>query len=282
MNVKNHYLTIHKFSELTNTTVDTLKHYDNIGLLKPAFIGDNHYRYYLPEQSLDLTRILFGKIAGFSLKEIRQFIHTDDKELSMAKYGDMVMKLQNNIDEIHAIQNTIGNLKYYYQFVHRYDDKIPFSFYLPEWFILTSKRIKLGKFCESSESDVANQFFLKGFTDEKWPHYFLQALFTEEQVSSHNLSEITYFIKIDHPEKHHKDEIKFIPNAEWIGMLFHSGGKQVTSCVDTYLDLLSKSSILIKGPLFIMDVVNCLITSWQEEYCTMIYAMKKDQIYETY
>lgn len=94
MNVKNHYLTIHKFSELTNTTVDTLKHYDNIGLLKPAFIGDNHYRYYLPEQSLDLTRILFGKIAGFSLKEIRQFIHTDDKELSMAKYGDMVMKLQ--------------------------------------------------------------------------------------------------------------------------------------------------------------------------------------------
>ena len=44
------YLTIRKFSELTHTSIDTLKHYDAIGLLKPAYIGKNHYRYYLPEQ----------------------------------------------------------------------------------------------------------------------------------------------------------------------------------------------------------------------------------------
>ena len=42
------YLTIRKFSELTHTTVDTLKHYDEIGLLTPAYIGENKYRYYLP------------------------------------------------------------------------------------------------------------------------------------------------------------------------------------------------------------------------------------------
>ena len=42
------YLTIRKFSELTHTSIDTLKHYDAIGLLKPAYIGKNHYRYYLP------------------------------------------------------------------------------------------------------------------------------------------------------------------------------------------------------------------------------------------
>lgn len=63
------YLTIRKFSELTHTTVDTLKHYDEIGLLTPAYIGENKYRYYLPEQSLILTRILFGKHAGIPLKE---------------------------------------------------------------------------------------------------------------------------------------------------------------------------------------------------------------------
>ena len=32
------YLTIRKFSELTHTSIDTLKHYDAIGLLKPAYI----------------------------------------------------------------------------------------------------------------------------------------------------------------------------------------------------------------------------------------------------
>ncbi len=53
------YLTIRKFSELTHTSIDTLKHYDAIGLLKPAYIGKNHYRYYLPEQSLILTHFVW-------------------------------------------------------------------------------------------------------------------------------------------------------------------------------------------------------------------------------
>ena len=79
------YLTIHKFSELTQTSIDTLKHYDKIGLLKPAYTGENHYRYYLPEQSLSLTRILFGKNAGIPLKEIRDFIVAEDPEAVIQK-----------------------------------------------------------------------------------------------------------------------------------------------------------------------------------------------------
>ena len=31
-----------------------------------------------------------------------------------------------------------------------------------------------------------------------------------------------------------------------------------------------------------MDIVNCLITSKPEDYCTMIYAMKEKQSYEEY
>ena len=52
---KNNYLTIKEFSTLTHTPIDTLKHYDRIDLLKPAYIGENNYRYYLPEQAFLLT-----------------------------------------------------------------------------------------------------------------------------------------------------------------------------------------------------------------------------------
>lgn len=66
---KNNYLTIKEFSTLTHTPIDTLKHYDRIDLLKPAYIGENNYRYYLPEQAFLLTRILFGvKPKYFSVK----------------------------------------------------------------------------------------------------------------------------------------------------------------------------------------------------------------------
>ena len=97
------YLTIRKFSELTHTTVDTLKHYDEIGLLTPAYIGENKYRYYLPEQSLILTRILFGKHAGIPLKEIRSFIHSGHHTDAIQKYNEIINDLRARGKETEAI-----------------------------------------------------------------------------------------------------------------------------------------------------------------------------------
>ena len=101
------YLTIRKFSELTHTSIDTLKHYDAIGLLKPAYIGKNHYRYYLPEQSLILTRILFGKNACIPLKEIREFILAERHEVTINKYDEISQTLKSHMQETTAILNTI-------------------------------------------------------------------------------------------------------------------------------------------------------------------------------
>ena len=106
------YLTIRKFSELTHTTVDTLKHYDEIGLLTPAYIGENKYRYYLPEQSLILTRILFGKHAGIPLKEIRNFIHSGHHTDAIQKYNEIINDLRARGKETDAIVSTIDNLRY--------------------------------------------------------------------------------------------------------------------------------------------------------------------------
>lgn len=58
------------FSRLTNVPVKTLRYYAEIGLLKPALIEDNHYRYYGLEQLLAIKRILELKDTGFTLNEI--------------------------------------------------------------------------------------------------------------------------------------------------------------------------------------------------------------------
>lgn len=65
-------------------------------------------------------------------------------------------------------------------------------------------------------------------------------------------------------------------------MLFYACGRNMAECVHFYLDALKKENQSIKGPIFIMDVVNCLVTSKSEDYCTMIYAMKEKQSYEEY
>lgn len=276
------YLTIRKFSELTHTSIDTLKHYDTIGLLKPAYIGDNHYRYYLPEQSLVLTRILFGKNACVPLREIREFILAESHEVTINKYEEISQTLKGHMQETTAILNTISNLRYYYQLSKRHTPGTLFELYLPEWFIITSKKAKTDQQFESSESNIANQLFLEGFADEKWPHYLLQALFTPEEIRKRDFSSVTYFLKIDHPETRRKEHIRFIPNGEWLCMLFYVSGRNIADCVNFYLNTLKEENQSIKGPIFIMDIVNCLITSKPEDYCTMIYAMKEKQNYEEY
>ena len=198
------------------------------------------------------------------------------------KYDEISQTLKSHMQETTAILNTISNLRYYYQLSKRHAPGTLFELYLPEWFIITSKKAKTDQQFESSESNIANQLFLEGFADEKWPHYLLQALFTPEEIARRDFSSVTYFLKIDHPETRSKEHIRFIPNGEWLCMLFYVSGRNIADCVNFYLNTLKKENQSIKGPIFIMDIVNCLITSKPEDYCTMIYAMKEKQNYEEY
>ena len=51
--------TVQKLALLSGVSIRTLHHYDEIGLLKPAYVGGNGYRYYEEEQLLLLQQILF-------------------------------------------------------------------------------------------------------------------------------------------------------------------------------------------------------------------------------
>lgn len=50
---------IKELAELSGMSTRTLRYYDSIDLLKPAFIDDNGYRMYETEQLLILQDILF-------------------------------------------------------------------------------------------------------------------------------------------------------------------------------------------------------------------------------
>jgi DNA-binding transcriptional MerR regulator len=64
-------LKIGAFSQLGQVSVRTLRHYDELGLLKPAFVApESEYRYYALEQLPVLHRIVALKELGLPLGEI--------------------------------------------------------------------------------------------------------------------------------------------------------------------------------------------------------------------
>lgn len=59
------------FSKINKVTIKTLRYYDEMGILKPAFVDqENGYRYYTSEQLPELHKIIALRQIGFSIDEI--------------------------------------------------------------------------------------------------------------------------------------------------------------------------------------------------------------------
>ena len=74
--------TVKQVAKLSGVSVRTLHHYDEIGLLKPAAIGANGYRYYGREELLRLQQILFHRELRLPLEAIRAVL--DDPHFDRA------------------------------------------------------------------------------------------------------------------------------------------------------------------------------------------------------
>jgi MerR family transcriptional regulator, thiopeptide resistance regulator len=70
--------TVSQLATISGVSIRTLHHYDEIGLLKPAAIGANGYRYYGRDELLRLQQIMFHRELGFALNEIRRVLDAPD------------------------------------------------------------------------------------------------------------------------------------------------------------------------------------------------------------
>ncbi|MFO0764933.1 MAG: MerR family transcriptional regulator [Patescibacteria group bacterium] len=66
--------TVHQLAEKAGITPRALRHYDRIGLLKPAQLAKNGYRQYGEQELIRLQQILFFRELDFPLEEIRTMI----------------------------------------------------------------------------------------------------------------------------------------------------------------------------------------------------------------
>jgi DNA-binding transcriptional MerR regulator len=72
--------TVKQLARLSGVSVRTLHHYDEIGLLKPAFTGENRYRYYGREELLRLQDILFHRELGVPLAAIARLLEGEGRD----------------------------------------------------------------------------------------------------------------------------------------------------------------------------------------------------------
>ncbi|EHL31599.1 MerR family transcriptional regulator [Legionella drancourtii] len=108
-----HY-TVKQLAKISGVSSRTLRFYDEIDLLKPAFYGDNNYRYYGEEQLLILQQILFFRELGFPLNDIRRIIKSDgfDKLEALTAHKSILLEqFEKTAVLINTIDKTIAHIR---------------------------------------------------------------------------------------------------------------------------------------------------------------------------
>ena len=159
--MKNKLLTIGEFSKRTGCSIKSLRYYDSIGLLKPAYIDYNNYRYYNFEQTrmAELIQICVG--LSIPLKEVKDLVFRDEKidYKYLIEYGKKITKekiaeLNEDLEFLNLLQENIER-------IDSYDDKEQKEFYLNEKYYYTIPLYE----CEMNDKyyELLGSLFEKGF-----------------------------------------------------------------------------------------------------------------------
>lgn len=105
-------ISITELARHRNTTTETLRHYDRIGLYKPDWINpENGYRYYsVSYWDERLGTILELKALGMPLEDIRDFLTNRNVKKSLQMLKQQQKELDHRIETLLALKNSIGKV----------------------------------------------------------------------------------------------------------------------------------------------------------------------------
>jgi len=127
---------IGELAKIKRIDAQTLRYYDQLGLLSPDLINEqNGYRYYSEEQFLEVDHIKFLKLIGLSLEEVKQFREITSLKEAMNnlryqqnQFEEQIAKMQTVAKRFAFILDTIEEKgSYFEKFKNRIEIKECYS-----------------------------------------------------------------------------------------------------------------------------------------------------------
>jgi MerR family transcriptional regulator, thiopeptide resistance regulator len=105
--------TIQDVARSAGTTSRTLRHYDDIGLLKPSRVGNNGYRYYDEDALVRLQRILLLRELGIGLPAIADVLDGQrNTAAALRTHLDLLEQEQERISrQIASVRTTLRKME---------------------------------------------------------------------------------------------------------------------------------------------------------------------------
>ena len=103
----NQYFTTGEFAKLWGVKKQTLFHYDEIGIFKPAIKKPNGYRYYSYQQFEVFGVISVLKEMGMSLQEIKTYLDSRSPEQLIHLFSQKIDQIDREIEHLKTLKQIM-------------------------------------------------------------------------------------------------------------------------------------------------------------------------------
>lgn len=120
----NRYFTISRFARLRGIDINSLRYYERLGILKPAWTDPHtRYRYYTAEQLSILDMILLCINLGVPLKELKAYFDENGRFQNRALFEEGKRRTQDKIRELEGSLRSIEHTLTFLEDTGRYTQK---------------------------------------------------------------------------------------------------------------------------------------------------------------
>lgn len=102
-------LTISEFAKLHKINKRTLHYYDEIGIFKPKYKGENGYRYYDYRQGVDFEYIKMLRELNISLEDIKKYLDNPNEENFSILANKKLKDIEKNIEILKKKKDIISD-----------------------------------------------------------------------------------------------------------------------------------------------------------------------------
>ena len=213
------YLSMGEFAAAAEIKRDTLVYYIKIGLVLPAKIAGNGYKYFLPEQTKEIAFIKYMKRCGISLREIRQIINGVTVEEFSEIMENTSRRITENIERLRRASSFLDRVRNHNDLINGHNVDKPFMKELDEdSYYLTPVR-----FCHSL-NDPANAAILSDFLefgDEFLPEHLMCCVIPDDKLDGENFC---MYMQKSFGQRDQPDRNLILRPAGSYAIIVHNGG----------------------------------------------------------
>ncbi|MDD6347438.1 MAG: MerR family transcriptional regulator [Lachnospiraceae bacterium] len=264
------YFTVGQFAEFNHVPAQTLRYYDQIGLLKPSHYNEQTgYRYYSITQCATMDIISHMKSLKYSLKDIKWYLETNDQDWLVSSLVEKQKSIEQDIDHLNKLNAVIKRkLRDYHTYANYPMPGTTFIEVIPQRHIF---KYDTGINYYYNENDSANyeymlRVFKRKLAEHKIPdeYYFnVSSIMSKASLLSGQFRTTELFVFISDNDHDLFPYTETIPPNIYFCMICDDS-KNETACIHEMIRQITERGCTIIGP-YICEVVSEFLSAVCDE-----------------